>query len=157
MADSNNGRSNRILAPLLLAALLAGCATIKPVLEQPAGFAEYSSRDDYRAVSPEGVVLRVRLVKNDPAQSLEFWTEALATQLTRSGYSLLAQEPLKTPAGDGMLIEWTAPVGEEQWVYLTGIAVSGSHIAIAEAAGEYSSYKKHREAIVASLRSLKLE
>jgi hypothetical protein len=69
---------------------------------------------------------------------------------------LLGQETVETGAGKGVLLEWTAPVGEEQWVYLTGIAVSGSRIAIAEAAGAFDTYKGRREAIIESLRSLKL-
>jgi hypothetical protein len=141
-------------AALLLMMLLTGCAT--PVLERPSGFAEYVGTRDYRAVSPEGVVVRVRLVKNDPVQGIEFWTEALKTQLQKSGYSLVRQEPVETRVGAAVLLEWAAPVGQEDWIYLTGIAVSGTRIAVAEAAGAFASYQKHRAAILESLRTLEI-
>jgi hypothetical protein len=148
-------RAVRLAAALLFAGtLLAGCATLRPVLEQPKGFAEYRDQSTYRAVSPEGVVVRVRLVANDPPQTLEFWAEALKTQLQKNGYSLVREEAAETRAGKGMLLEWAAPVGQEDWIYLTGIAVIGSRIAIAEAAGSYPSYQKHREALLESLRTL---
>jgi hypothetical protein len=144
----------RILCGLLLPALLAGCATA--ALRPPAGFAEYSDRSEYRAVSPEGVVVRVRVIKNDPVQSLEFWTEALRTQMMKSGYSPLRQESLETRVGAAVLLEWAAPVGDQDWIYLTGIAVSGTRIAVVEAAGEYASYQKRRDALIGSLRTLEI-
>jgi len=150
MAD----RIGQAVSALLFSALLAGCATAS--LRQPDGFAEYGSAGEYRAVSPEGVVVRVHLVKNDPAQSLEFWAEALTTQLTKSGYSLVRRESLETRAGAAVLLEWAAPVGQEDWIYLTGIAVSGTRIAVAEAAGQYESYQKRRDALIESLKTLEI-
>jgi len=145
-----------VLATLAAIALLAGCATIRPVLEAPRGFAEYGDKLIYRAVSPEGVLLRVRLVANDPPQSLEFWAEALENQLSGSGYARLGKEPFEAPAGKGILYEWAAPVGEEDWIYLSGLCVTTRGIAVAEAAGEYGTYQKRRQAIIESLRSLQL-
>jgi hypothetical protein len=152
-------RGRRVFVGAAFIALLAvftGCATVRPVLVAPAGFAEYRDEESYRAVSPEGVVLRVRLVDNEPTQSLEFWAEALGTQLQSSGYSRLRREALETRAGKAVLLEWAAPVGQEDWVYLTGLTLSGNRIAIVEAAGAYAHYQKHRAAILDSLRSLEV-
>jgi hypothetical protein len=152
-------RGRRVLLGAALPAflaLLSSCATSRPVLAAPRGFAEYRRESVSLAVSPEGVVLRVRLVDNEPAQTLEFWTEALRTQLEGSGYSRLAEETVETPVGKAMLLEWTAPVGQEDWIYLTGLALSGSRIAVVEAAGAFPLYRKHRAAILDSLRTLEV-
>jgi hypothetical protein len=156
MVGRKGAALRRAAAALLVGLLLAGCATVRPVLEQPKGFAEYRDETAYRAVSPEGVVLRVRLVDNQPAQTLEFWAEALKTQLAKSGYSPAGEEAVETRSGKAIILEWVAPVGQEDWIYLTGMALSGSRIAVVEAAGAYPHYKKHRAAILDSLRTLEV-
>lgn len=155
MAGRNSGTFLKAAA-LLGAVILAGCATARPVLDQPRGFAEYRDRSAYRAVSPEGVVLRARLADNEPAQTLEFWAEALKTQLVKSGYSPVGEEAVETRSGPGIILEWAAPVGQEDWIYLTGIALSGSHVVVVEAAGAYQHFQKHRAAILDSLRTLEV-
>jgi len=157
MVGRSGAELRRAAVSLLVGLLLAGCATVRPVLEQPKGFAEYREETAYRAVSPEGVVLRVRLVDNQPAQTLEFWAEALKTQLAKSGYSPMGEEVVETRSGKGIILEWVAPVGQEDWIYLTGLCVTDRGIAVAEAAGEYGTYQERRLAIILSLRSLKLE
>jgi len=142
-----------LLAPVLVL-LLVGCATAQPVLRAPQGFAVYDGDGPWRAVSPEGVALRARLVPNEPPQTLEFWAEALKVQLEKSGYTLTAEERLVTDTGNVHILEWAAPVGEEDWIYLTALAVLKQGIAVAEAAGEYTLYRKHRQAILDSLETL---
>ena len=104
----------------LLLAVLSACAT-PPSVTPPSGFAVYDDPDIVRAVSPEGVRFRVHYEDHEPAQSLEFWREALRRHLERSGYGLLEEEAFSAPAGDGALFEWVAPVGAEDWVYLTAV------------------------------------
>ncbi len=148
----------RTLALFYLAAVvLGGCVTARAALEPPAGFAAFDGERIWRALSPEGVAVSVRLVDNDPRQTLTFWAQALKTQLEKSGYTLTAEETLDTRSGKGILFEWAAPVGEDDWIYLTALSVVGERIAIAEAAGEYSLYQKHRPAIVESLRTLQIQ
>jgi hypothetical protein len=143
------------LALLALVAALVSCVTPGPVLERPAGFALFEG-ERYRAVTPEGVVLGVRLVPNDPEQGLRFWAEALKVHMLGSGYRLLAEEPFKAPIGDGALFEWVAPLGGEDWVYLTAVAVSGRDIALVEAAGPFARYREHRGAVLTSLATINL-
>jgi hypothetical protein len=135
---------------------LGGCATTRAVLDPPAGFAVFAGESLWRAVSPEGVVMRARLVVNDPPQTLTFWAQALKTQMERSGYTLTAEESLLSPGGPGILYEWAAPVGEEDWIYLTALFVLDKRIALTEAAGEFTLYRKHRPAILNSLGTLAL-
>jgi len=147
-----SGAGNIILLILLLAGMTS-CATV-PSVEAPEEFAVYDRTDAFVAVSPEGVRLRVRYEENDPEQDLVFWREALEIHLDRSGYAKLADDTFETPDGEGFWVEWVAPVGQDDWIYLTAIAVHEGQIAIAESAGPFQLYKKYREAIFDSLRSV---
>ncbi|MCK5737280.1 MAG: DUF4349 domain-containing protein, partial [Spirochaetaceae bacterium] len=52
----------------------------------PEGFALIDKSPDFLAISPEGVRLRVRKVKNYPEQSIAFWSETLDKELSKRGY-----------------------------------------------------------------------
>ena len=139
------------LAAALL--VLVSCSNIR--IERPEGFAEYRARGSYRAVSPEGMQFGVRTVDNYPRMDLDFWTAALKSQLMNEGYRLVRDvEPFEAGSGEGVLFEWGVPYGNESYIYLTAILVSGDKIAVAEAGGEHTVYKKHREALLASIGSL---
>lgn len=144
---------------LLLSALLLSILSCRQFdLEAPEGFAESSSNDQFRAISPEGVVLRVRSVRNNPVQDLVFWSKALENQLTLEGYIALGQEgTLDIPSGEGWYKEWGVPYGAESFVFLTAIFLHKKAIFIAEAAGEGTQFARHREAIMDSLTNLKFK
>ena len=144
----------RILSFVLILAGLTSCATV-PSVEAPEGFAVYERTDDFLAVSPEGVRFKVRYEKNDPEQDVSFWREALEIHLDHSGYAKLAGDTFETPEEEGFWIEWVAPVGQEDWIYLTAVTVHDERIAIAEAAGSFQMYKKYRESLFHSLQSLR--
>jgi hypothetical protein len=143
-------------AAMLLVATLTGCVTPKGVLDTPTGFAPYRDGELYTIVSPEHVVARVRTAGNDPAQSLEFWAQALKRHLSLAGYALTGDGAFESPAGDGVYFEWVAPVGREDFGYLTAIAVAGEAIIIVEAAGPYELYRTYRERLAESLSTLAL-
>jgi hypothetical protein len=137
----------------VLLAALGACATPPPVTP-PTGFAVYDESEIVRAVSPEGVRFRVHYEDHEPEQSLEFWREALRRHLDRSGYGLLAEAEFKAVSGDGVLFEWVAPVGTEDWVYLTAVVPAGDQLIVAEAAGPAELYRRRRDAIHESLESI---
>lgn len=137
----------------LLLAILSACATSPPVTP-PTGFAVYDEAEIVRAVSPEGVRFRVHYEPHEPEQSLEFWQEALRRHLDRSGYGLLFEATFSAVSGDGVLFEWVAPVGAEDWVYLTAVVPAGDRLIVAEAAGPSELYSERREAIRGSLESI---
>ena len=147
--------SARSLAAALALAALALAACSRPRLETPKGFAALEGGRVYRAVSPEGVRLQVRSVRNEPRQEIAFWAEALRTHLASQGYRP-AGEPQRFRAGkrDGRLFEWSMPYGTETWTYVTGVMVAGRRIVVVEAAGERELFKKHRDAVLAGLSSL---
>ena len=150
------------LGAVCAALLVVGCQTLTVSVERPEGFAEFSNertdRASYRAVSPEGVVLQVRFVANDPPKDLSFWRETLQHHLQQEGYILLERQgedgAITTPAGDGTILEWVAPVGDADFVYLTALVVSGDSIIVAEAAGEHSIYEEYRDVLLQSLSTI---
>lgn len=149
--------AGRVSATTLLAAVLilalGGCVTA-PQVEPPGGFAVYEDAEVVRAVSPEGVRYLVRYAENDPQQDLTFWREALALHLERSGYVARAEETFVSAAGEGVLFEWVAPVGAEDWIYLTAVVPAGERLIVAEVAGPVEIYECYHTGIRRSLESI---
>ncbi|MCK4515013.1 MAG: hypothetical protein KAU31_07130 [Spirochaetaceae bacterium] len=146
-----------MLLGMVTAMVVVGCVTPPIAMDTPEGFAVFSDTDVVRAISPEGVLVRARTVPNDPAQSLEFWAEALERQLTESGYLLVEKSNFTIDAGEGVLMEWLAPVSEDDWIYLTAISIVDSQITVVEAAGPTDHYDTYRTAIRKSLESLRIK
>lgn len=146
-----------VLAGVVLVSAVS-CARVK--VEPPEGFAEWKSnwglgQQVYRAVSPEGIHLKARIVKNYPPQNLDFWKEALSSHLESEGYHPAGDAVVFQAAGrQGVLYEWAVPYGEEEYVYLTAIVPSERKIAVVEAAGAFSIYREYRAAILNSLETV---
>jgi hypothetical protein len=134
--------------------LVVGCAT--PTIDAPAGFAPFSDEKQPAAISPEGVVLRVRTAANEPVQTLAFWATALRRQMDESGYLLLDEGPFVGRDAPGHYFEWLAPLGDEDWVYLTALSVVDGSIVIAEAAGRVDLFEPRRAALRTALESMGL-
>ena len=156
-AQRTGGLRVLALLAIVLGMVTVSCVTPPIAMETPEGFAVFSHPREVRAISPEGVVVRSRTVSNDPPQSIGFWAEALERQLTESGYLLVEKSDFSIETGDGVLLEWLAPVSEDDWIYLTAIAVVDNQIAIVEAAGPTDQYELHRSAIRNSLKSLRID
>jgi hypothetical protein len=150
----------RIFVPLAVVLAFAGCARVR--IEAPEGFAPMkaragglAARGEFRAISPEGLAFRVRVVKNEPRMDLEFWRETLGNHLEREGYRGGETSVFTAGEREGVIFAWTVPYGPETWTYLTGFLVSGKRIYLAEAAGEHTLMRRHRSAIESSLRTLR--
>lgn len=143
-------------AIVVASVVLAGCVTPSISMDTPEGFAPFDIEDTFQAMSPEGVVVRARTVENDPPQTLVFWVELLERHMTESGYLLVDRGDFVADGNEGMLLEWLAPVREDDWIFLTAIAVIGERIAIVEAAGPTDLYNEYRSAIRRSLATITL-
>ena len=141
------------IAPLFILLLLSAWTNLG--VQKPEGFAEVKTRDQYQAVSPEGMLYRVRIMDNYPIQDLDFWSKALKNHLIKEGYNVTVDgERFETAAFPGVLFEWAVPYGHENYLYLTAIVVTDKQIAIAEAAAEHSVYRLYREVLKQSLESI---
>ena len=151
----------KIVAPTVFAAAVLALASCATLVQKPEGFAEVPAwqivATRYKAVSPEGMIYRVRKLKNYPVQSLEFWAEALRNHLEKEGYRSISEgRSFETGDHSGMVFEWAMPYGNQSYIYLTAVVVSEKKIAVAEAAAEHTLYYQYREALLESLASIKI-
>ena len=78
----------RSIAKLAFASLFAlGAAACGPKLAPPPAFGALDGGAyDYRAATPQGVVVAARSEKNKPHADLDFWSRAVDARLAREGY-----------------------------------------------------------------------
>ena len=115
----------RFLLPFGLALLVLTVSCSRLSVAPPEGFAELKGGRSYRAVSPEGMLYRVRSIKNEPQKDLSFWGEALENHLRKEGYRA-SGESRSFESGDreGLYYEWILPAGNESYLYLTALIVT---------------------------------
>ena len=115
-------------------------------IDKPAGFAEIESSRSYMAISPEGIRLRIVRVENYPEQGADFWIAALSRDLRERGY-LEMEEDIVLPEFDSdepfLSTLWGMPVGEEDYLYLIGLRVSGRQLELLEMAGQAEYVMKY--------------
>jgi len=120
----------------------------------PEGFSAYRKGREYRAVSPDEVVYRVRAAEHEPEAELDFWKEAVRVRMTEAGYTVLREEMITSGAREGALIELVAPFGQTDFSYLIAVFPAGRRIILVEAAGEVERFDARREALEAAILSL---
>ena len=113
------------------------------------GFATYRLKKEFRASSPDGVVVRTRAVKHKPRADIAFWAEAVQTHMLSHGYTLVRDEAVP----GGRWLEWGIPVGEEDHTYVTLIRPRGRKLDIVEVAGVSEAFEARRDAIVTGLKA----
>jgi hypothetical protein len=117
----------------------------------PDGFAPYKAKKAFRAVSPDGVVFRVRAAEHEPEADLSFWKEAMGKRMVEAGYQVLAESEISASGTAGTLLELTAPYGTDDYSYLLAIFPAGKEIVIVEAAGEVATFAARRDAIIQAI------
>jgi len=132
---------------------MAGCAAFQP--ETPIGFAPYEGHSSFRAVSPDGVMYRVRSEKNEPKADLPFWKEALKKRMLEAGYRFVSEAEVKAGADPGYLLELNAPYGTQDYSYLIALFERNDRLVIVESAGEVVRFKARREAVLAAIQGIR--
>ena len=140
---------------LALAATIWLCACVHTTpATRPEGFAAYPPNEAFKAVSPDGVVYRVRREPNKPYAEMAFWKEAMKKRMLDAGYRLSSEAPLPAGPRQGYLLELTAPHGPLDYGYMIAIFVEKESIQIAEAAGEVQALAKQRPAVLKAMANL---
>lgn len=134
--------------------LLSACRSFKA--EAPVGFAPYKETRSFRAVSPDGVVFRVRTEKNEPKASLNFWKEALKKRMQDAGYHFVREGEVKAGEQVGYLLELSAPLGTQDYSYLIAVFDQGERLVLVESAGEIARFAGRRDAVVTAIGKLGL-
>ncbi len=121
----------------------------------PDGFAAYKGTENFRAVSPDGVMFSVRSTKNEPYANLDFWKVALKKHLLDSGYHFIKDSDIKSGSEDGYFLEVSAPVDNQSYIYATAIFVQKDKITIAESAGTVLNFESKRKAVMDAIYKLR--
>jgi hypothetical protein len=129
-------------------ALTLGCAVSKPV---PDGFASVIGGHEFKALTPDGVVLSVHEVDNDPKADLNFWSEALKTRMSQAGYRVLGDSVLSGKGSEVSLLRLAAPLGQKDYLYYVALSMHGAKIRVTEAAGETSRFQARAAAVLQAM------
>jgi hypothetical protein len=122
----------------------------------PAGFSAWKKHSHFRAVTPDGVLYRVRSEKHEPKGELPFWKEALKERMVAAGYQVAAESDATANGVPGAVLELRAPLGEQDWTYLVAVFPNGGKLVLVEAAAEISKLEPRKAAILEAVAQLGL-
>ena len=122
----------------------------------PEGFSAWKKRSRFRAVTPDGVMLRVRSEKHEPKGELDFWKAAMRERMVAAGYQVASEAEISASGVPGALIELRAPQGEQDWTYLVAVFPVGGKLVIAEAAAEITQMEPRKAAILDAIGKMGL-
>lgn len=144
----------RYVLLIIITALAGGCVHKLPD-SVPQGFAAYENQQKIRAVSPDGVMYRIRREKNEPFAELPFWREALKKRMLDAGYNFMNEEDIKAGERSGYLLELAAPLGAQDFSYLIALFVNDNkQLVIVEAAGDMTVFAKWRPEIIKAIEGI---
>ena len=145
--------------PLLLAFSLLAPACASFHVNTPNGFAELEDdeRYDYRATNADGVVIAVRVVRNEPRASLEFWGRVVDERLRRQGYVPEGNpEPVRSANGlAGVMFHYGSTVGGREHRYQVAVFVQNKKVFVLEAGGDREVFDPAAPAVARAMRSFR--
>lgn len=148
------------------AALFAGLALFAAACGRPfdvktaPGFVplENQTAYDFRATTPEGVVVGVRVVGGEDRGDLAFWTQAVTLQLRDvSGYALLDTSDVTSRDGTkGKLLKFGHDEGDKPFTYWVSIFPAQGRLFLVEAGGAKEAFERARPSVEWMLASVRV-
>lgn len=156
---------NRSLSLFFTNAALAVCVALgvaacgKPFDVKPApGFVALENQHefDWRATTPEGVVVGVRVVEDENRGDLAFWTQAVTLQLRDvSGYALLESVDVASADGTkGRMLKFGHDEDDKPYVYWTTIYLAQGRLFLVEAGGQKELFERARPNVEQTMKSI---
>jgi hypothetical protein len=148
------------LSTLLAAACALGTAACgKPFDVQTApGFVALENQHDFdwRATTPEGVVVGIRVVEDEKRGDLAFWTQAMTLQLRDvTGYALLESADVVSADGTrGRLLKFGHDEDDKPYVYWVAIFPAQSRLFVVESGGQKELFERARPNIEWTMKSI---
>ncbi len=140
----------------LLSLLLFACETVS--MKAPQDFVVYDKeKSPFRAISADGVRLRVRIEKNEPKGDSGLWQKLMLRYLQESGYRIVETGDLVNNGVQGFYFISLYHFAREDYIYLTSFFPSGEKLYIVEAAGIYKDFMPRKKDLLASIKTLKVE
>ena len=141
-----------LLPTVALASIACG-----PKLAPPPSFAEVNGGGyDYRATTPQGVVVAARSEKNKPEANLDFWSRAVDVKLRREGYAKGGEAPVTTERGlNGLELAYARDTGGRRYEYVVAVFVKKDQVFVVEAGGDKDDFDPARADVEKAIRSLR--
>lgn len=140
------------LAATGLALGAAGCG--RPFdIKTPPGFVELKDQDPpyaYRATTPEGVVIAMRVIDNDDERGdLDFWTKAITLKMRdQEGYAALKTEEVKAKDGTpGRRLVFGHDEDGKPYAYWVTIWLAQGRILVLETGGAQPEVERYAKSI----------
>ena len=155
-------RLSFVLRALVAASLvLGGVACGKPfdVKTAPGMVALENQREfDWRATTPEGVVVGVRVVEDEKRGDLAFWTQALTLQLRDvSGYALLESADVTSADGTkGRLLKFGHDEDDKPYVYWVTLYLAQDRLFLVESGGAKELFERARPNVEWTMKSVRV-
>jgi hypothetical protein len=139
-------------ATALVGVLAMGCGRPFQVKTAP-GFIELESQAGegyrYRATTPDGVVLGVRVIEDEERGDLPFWVRSVTLQLRDiKGYALLETSDAKSADGTpGKRLRFGSDEGKKPYLYEVTIFRTADRLFLVEAGGPREQVDRARPSI----------
>ncbi|MFU8807394.1 MAG: hypothetical protein ACNA8W_26530 [Bradymonadaceae bacterium] len=149
----------------LMAPALTGCAAF--AIDTPPEMVEVPKRVDrdydYRAMTPHGVVVGVRTIRQGtrgsmPAATHAFWLEGMRERMrTMGGYALLEEEDIVSSNGHaGTLLKFGRDLPGGSYYYWVTLYVTDEYVHVVDAAGERERFDGAEGVVKKALASYKV-
>lgn len=137
--------------------MVAACGRPFDVHTAP-GFVELENQGEfaYRATTPEGVVVAVRVVDDEKRGDLSFWTEALTLRMRDvNGYALLETTDVTSNDGTkGKLLKFGHDEDNKPFAYWLAVFPAQNRLFLMEAGGAKDLFDKARPSVEWEMKSL---
>lgn len=147
---------------LAMVAPLVACGRPFKVATAP-GFVELDGQSSdgyqYRATSPEGVVVAVRVMESEDRADLGFWTKSIVLQMRDvSGYALVRTTDIAARDGTpGKRIELAHDEDGKPYIYWISVYVAQGKLFLAEAGAPKDLFERSQASVEWSMKSLEVK
>jgi len=139
---------------------LGGCG--RPFkMETAPGFIELAGQNDYayRATTPDGVVVAVRVVEDEDRADVDFWAKSVTLQMRDvSGYALLATKDVESRDGTkGKELRFGHDEDKKPYEYVVQIYAAQSRLFLVEAGGTKEQMDRSKASVDWMMKSVKVK
>lgn len=142
----------------MISIILTASCTPKYIFNKPDGFAEYKIKNDiYKAISSDGIKIKVYFAKNEPYGEASMWMESTDSYLKGIGYTSISSDKVVAESGkSGICNEYKYLYYGRVYEYIVSIFIDKDNIYIIEASGLEKYFNKRKEAILNGIKKFKI-
>lgn len=145
---------------VLSAASLGGCGRPFKVETAP-GFIELAGQNDfaYRATTPEGVVVGIRVIEDEERADIDFWAKAVTLQMRDvSGYALLSTKDVQSRDGTkGKELRFGHDEDKKPYEYVVHLYAAQNRLFVVEAGGAKEQMDRAKASVDWTMKSVKVK